>query len=222
LDREEEFSHTAYTFPRLLNVCEKLVRQAVVRSGGRVEKDEDGREFLAIPVKAAMPSTLAQCHEPGPIAGSRFSGAEMESIEYPNMQGSVDGVLPGWTIRDWGLDWSPGYYAELCGKENVLVTLNGRDKPFCVMSRTLEISASGRPALRLVVGRVSWFFCNVAVRINGEELKRTRLDGETAPDGWLSIDVDLSESRGESVDVELLGAGPVFWDRIELVDIVCD
>jgi hypothetical protein len=218
LDREEEFSYTAYTFPRLLTVCEKLVRQAVVRSGGHVENSDDGREILVIPVRPAAPSTLAQCHEPGPTAGSRFSDAEMESIEYPTMQGAVDHVLPGWTIRDWGLDWSPGYYAELCGKEDVLVTLNERDKPFCVMSRTLDIPASGRPALRLAVGRVPWFFCSVAVRVDGEELKRTRLDGETAPDGWLSLDVDLSEFRGKSVDAELLGTGPVFWHRVELTN----
>jgi hypothetical protein len=79
LDSTKQFSHTPYTFPKLLDTCEALARAAVVRAGGRIERDATGEVFV-IPVKPAKPSKLEQCWEPGPTAESRFSEAEMELI----------------------------------------------------------------------------------------------------------------------------------------------
>ena len=42
LNPEGKFSHTPYNFPMLTKVCEKLVRQAVKRASGRIEKDTNG------------------------------------------------------------------------------------------------------------------------------------------------------------------------------------
>jgi hypothetical protein len=80
LNPEGVFSHTAYNFPQLLEVCEKLARQAVVRSGGKIEKGADGGEVFVIPVEQPKPSPLEQCWEPGPSADGRFSEAEMKKI----------------------------------------------------------------------------------------------------------------------------------------------
>ena len=44
LDPEGKFSHTPYTFPALVEVCEKLVRQAVVRCR---RADREGRRRAA-------------------------------------------------------------------------------------------------------------------------------------------------------------------------------
>lgn len=75
------FSHTAYNFPRLIEVCEKLARQAVVTAGGRIEKDASGEEVFIIPVQTPKPSKLEQCWEPGPPANSRFTEEEMKRIQ---------------------------------------------------------------------------------------------------------------------------------------------
>jgi len=83
LDRKPVFSHTAYNFPRLLEVSEKLARQAVVRAGGRIEKDPQLGEVFVIPVQEPKPSNLEQCWEPGPAAGSRFTKEEMAKIKVP-------------------------------------------------------------------------------------------------------------------------------------------
>ena len=83
LDEKTIFSHTAYNFPALLDVCEKLARQAVVRSGGRIEKDADGEEVFVIPVAAPKPSKFEDLKHPGPIAGSRFTEEEMAQIKAP-------------------------------------------------------------------------------------------------------------------------------------------
>lgn len=83
LNRETVFSHTEYNFDRLVQVCEKLAKDAVVRQGGRIERDADGNETLVIPVAAPKPGPLEQCWEPSPVAESRFSEQEKGEILYP-------------------------------------------------------------------------------------------------------------------------------------------
>ena len=53
----------------------------VVQQGGRIERSDDGSEVLVIPVVAPKPSPLERCWQPGPVAGSRFTEAEMAKIK---------------------------------------------------------------------------------------------------------------------------------------------
>jgi hypothetical protein len=81
LDPEGKFSHTPYNFDLLTAVCEKLARQAVIKSGGRVQKDAAGKDLIVIPVKKAKPSKLEQCWEPGPISNSRYTPQERDQLD---------------------------------------------------------------------------------------------------------------------------------------------
>ena len=81
LDTTTRFSFTEYTFPDLVDVSEKLARQAVIRSGGRIEIDADGEEVFVVPVRAPAPSALQQSHRAGEISGSTFSAQEWSRIE---------------------------------------------------------------------------------------------------------------------------------------------
>ncbi|MHC4643809.1 MAG: ADP-ribosylglycohydrolase family protein, partial [Planctomycetota bacterium] len=83
IDPEGKFSHTPYNFPLLVHVCESLAREAVLKNGGRIERDDKGRETFVIPVEEPKPSALEQCWEPGPIANSRFTEAELLNIDPP-------------------------------------------------------------------------------------------------------------------------------------------
>jgi hypothetical protein len=74
------FTYTEYTFPKLIDVCEKLARQAVEQAGGKIEKDATGEEVFVIPVQAPKPSKLEQCWEPAPPAGAQFTEEEMKRI----------------------------------------------------------------------------------------------------------------------------------------------
>lgn len=67
LDPESKFSHTPYSFTKLVEVCERLARAAVKQAGGTIESDADGREIFVIPVTAATPSPFEQCWQPGPV-----------------------------------------------------------------------------------------------------------------------------------------------------------
>jgi hypothetical protein len=83
LNPDGKFSHTPYSFPTLVEVCQKLVRQAVTRAGGRAEKNAKGQEVFVIPGGKPQPTKLEQCWEPGPTADSKFTPAEMAQIKVP-------------------------------------------------------------------------------------------------------------------------------------------
>jgi hypothetical protein len=81
LNTEEKFSFTEYTFPALIDVCEKLAREAVAHAGGRVETDPNGIEVFVIPVNVPIPSNLEQSWEPGPLSENVFSEEELSMID---------------------------------------------------------------------------------------------------------------------------------------------
>jgi ADP-ribosylglycohydrolase len=80
LNLKDKFSHTHYNFPLLIEVCEKLMRETLVKAGGRIEKDPGGREIFVIPIQTPRPDRLEQSWQPAPIAGSKFTKAEMAKI----------------------------------------------------------------------------------------------------------------------------------------------
>jgi hypothetical protein len=84
LDPQGKFSHTVYDFPGLVAASTKIVREAVTRSGGRIDQDTQGNEVLVIPVVEPRPSSLERSWEPGKIANSRFDAQEMARIKPPS------------------------------------------------------------------------------------------------------------------------------------------
>jgi hypothetical protein len=83
LDMGRKFSFSEYTVPKVLEVSEKLARAAVLRAGGKIEKDPQGEEVFLIPVQAPRPGKLEQSRNPGPAADSKFTAEEMEQIVPP-------------------------------------------------------------------------------------------------------------------------------------------
>lgn len=80
LDPNGKFSHTPYDFPTLVEVCKGLARQAVVRSGGRVERGADGEEVLVIPDRRPVPGPLLNSWKPGPPENALLTPEEKAEI----------------------------------------------------------------------------------------------------------------------------------------------
>jgi hypothetical protein len=81
LDYTTKFSYTDYNVSELINVCAKLVRDAVVRSGGKIESGKDGKEYFLIPVEEPIPGVLEQCWDAAPVMGDiNFTDEEMAQI----------------------------------------------------------------------------------------------------------------------------------------------
>ncbi len=96
LDPQRKFSFTDYTVPQVYAVSEQLARQAVLRAGGRIEKDAAGVEVLVIPVQTPRPSALERSWAPGPIANSRFTAEELATLkreESRSRQGNREGSI---------------------------------------------------------------------------------------------------------------------------------
>ena len=81
LDEVTKFEYTDYNFPALLDVCEKIARQAVVRAGGRIGKDARG-EYFEIPKKKIKPSEFYTFAEPGPCGDERYTEEELSRIHF--------------------------------------------------------------------------------------------------------------------------------------------
>jgi len=191
INPEGKFSHTPYTFPALVEVSEKLVRQAVLRAGGKIEKDDAGNEILLIPVQEPKPTKLEQCWEPGEPANSRFTEEEMEKIGSASasvekdVQKAVDKVLPGWKIAKCGPDMDPGLRAAYRGKKNVLMVHPLRRGIGCVLSRKVDVPADKKTALRVVITHDTRGDFTLWIKANGEKVLDKMVGPETVTDGWL-------------------------------------
>ncbi len=81
IDDTTKFSYTAYNFPSLIQICETLTRQAIIRAGGRIEKTASGIEEFVIPVQTPVVTALEQSWEPTEITDDvHFTSREMDKI----------------------------------------------------------------------------------------------------------------------------------------------
>ncbi len=207
LDDKAVFSHTAYHFPKLLSACEKIARQAVVRSGGKIEPTDAGEVFV-IPVIAPRPGPLEQCWAPAPSANSRFDPSESRKItalsERQQREADLAKVAPGWTMAHCGPDMDPGLKAEFRGKKNVFLTHPLNRQTGCTLSKHVEVPSGKKTTLCMVVSHHPEGDWTLVVRANGKELLRRPIGPETAPGGWATVTVDLSPYAGKSVQLELV------------------
>lgn len=227
LDESRYWVYTSYNFAKLIDACEKVAREAVIKAGGRIEKDANGEEVFVLPVQKPQPPKLEQCWDPGPIANSKFTSEEMAQIKPPpretervDISAAVSKFAPGWTVQDCGVDMSPGVREEL-GKQNVLVTHPVGETIPCTLSRRVEIPSGKPTTLHLVVGHHPDGDWVLRVEADRELLKKV-IGKETAPNGWTNVDVDLSSYAGKTITLKLTNAAngwaweAAYWARIAI------
>jgi hypothetical protein len=223
LDEKTKFSYTEYNFPALIDVCEKLARQAVIQSGGKIVK-RNGEEVFLIPVKSntttskrgifgrkiiVATKTQSKPYKPAwkPDAPQnvKFSDAEYKLIEKReySLNEAVEKFFPGWKLTDCGPDMEPGYREQYHGKKNVVMTHPKAKGEPCILSKTIELPKDKKPTLKLVVAAhdpgKAQFDWELIVKADGKELLKRQIIG-----GWTDVSVDLSEYAGKTVKLELL------------------
>jgi hypothetical protein len=83
-----KFLSTNYNFRELINVSEKLARQAVKRMGGKIEQGSDGKEYFFIPVIEPDPGEPIQSWDSASaIEDVYFTDKEVSRISYPPNSG---------------------------------------------------------------------------------------------------------------------------------------
>jgi len=230
LNMRGKFSHTRYDFPGLVEASKKLVRQAVVRYGGRLERDGSGEEVFVIPIKTVTPSKLMHVKTPGPVANSRFTEEEMAKItgsgkrsggQTTDISKAVEKFAPGWKVAGCGKDMDPGLKGSALGKQGILLTHPRDEGTPCVLTKKVSVPA-GRPVLRLDVGHHDKGDWTLAVKADGKELARKKISRSTSKRGWVSLGVDLSAYAGKSVKLELENRADgwsyeaAYWGRISI------
>lgn len=211
LDRKQKFSFTAYSVPELIDVCEKLARQVVVRAGGRMVT-EQGQEYFEIPVQEPKPTPLELSWAPGPIANSRYTEAEQAQIVMPSMTKEFSLRFPGWTLSDCGPDLNPGLYADWNGRQRVFVTHPKDRTTGAVVSTATTIPAGKKSHLHIAVGHHPQGDFELILRINGQEVLRRPIGPATSNGGWVLIDHDLTPLAGQNVKLELVNQ-PTGWQN---------
>lgn len=214
LNLETKFDHTAYSFPRLVEVSEKLAREIVVKSGGRVET-QGGEEFFVLPVRQPKPSKLELSWSPGPVADSRFTPQEMAQIKNfdvpPGVEVGLRKLAKGWKIANCGPEMNPGLRAEWGGRKNVLVTHPLDPETPCILSRKVDVPAGKKTVLRITVGHDPQGDFDLIVKVNGKGVVHKAVSQATATNGpWLTEEIDLSADAGKSVKLELFNQ-PTQW-----------
>jgi len=225
LDQTHKWDYTSYDFNTLIDVCQKLARQVVLKEGGRIEKDAGGEEVLVIPVRQPQPGPLEQSWQPGPVANSTFSETQLAQIIQTGsrLERDLRRFAPGWQAFDCLDSPGGGLVTKAQGKENVLLTFpTDKDTP-CRLANTLQLPASPKKVLHLLVSYSvgSWL---LRVQANGQELFQQIISEETTKSGWQDVEVDLSALAGQETRLELLNQQKdsrwpgAFWASIELKD----
>jgi hypothetical protein len=135
----------------------------------------------------------------------------------------ISKFAPGWKVAKCGEDMNPGLHAEWAGKKNVLMTHPLSRSVGCVLSKKVKIPDGQKTKLRLLVGHHPDGDWTLLVKADGKELLKKSVGKETADDGWMQADVDLSKYAGKEIKLELENkasdwrweAG--YWAEIELI-----
>ena len=234
LDNESLFIHTSYTFPQLIDVCEKLARDAIVRAGGKITSDEAGREIFHIAVRPPQPSALEQTWEPGPVANSVFTAEEIAanfssanlSDGRPDMVTALATFAPGWNIEGGGMEMDPGLRAEYRGRKNVLLTHPDDAASPCILTREVTIPQASEAKLKFTVSHAKHGDWKLLVKIDGDIVKETLISKQSVnADGWQSFEIDLAPYSGKTIKIDLYNQAndwfyeAAYWSELKLTGL---
>jgi hypothetical protein len=124
------------------------------------------------------------------------------------------------TASGEGIQW----LGEFQGRKNVLCTMPPSKEKACVLRAPVSVRRNVKTVLRIAAGRHPEGDWQLIVRVAGQELYRSMVDANTAKDGWLDHDVDLSRFGDQNVVVEVLNEATGwhfehgFWNRLEIVE----
>ena len=214
LDETKIFSHTAYNFPALLDVCESLATQAVEKEGGFV-KEESGKKYYYIPRGEIVQSALTSCAAPTdkPLEGKEgyFTEEELKQIkfrEYTDAQ-ALEKFFDGFAVSHMGPDMNPGFRNEYRGCNNVFMTHPENREIGAVLSKTITPTKNTKLYMRVshhlneAANQIGDY--DLIVKANGETLRQVTVSAETVDKtGWLWLEINLGAFAGKETLVEII------------------
>jgi putative membrane-bound dehydrogenase-like protein len=111
-------------------------------------------------------------------------------------------VAPGFSCAASG-ELGVGIVAEHAGRPGVLRTHPVSREVPCILTRQIDVSASGTSTLLIDAShdpRGDW---HLVVRVNGKTLHDGPVGPDTAPGGWLHVELDLTPLAGQAASIEI-------------------
>jgi hypothetical protein len=231
LNKETKFSYTNYNFPELTQVSLKLAKQFIVRNGGNIEKDSEGKEYFLIPKIKATPGKLEQSWEPSPYEGNaKFSPEEMSEIKFSSSKSFAP------LLKKWDAEFLKIYHNSAL-TEPKLISWKGKDD---VIKTTLQNENNSVLILGSVIipeGKKSFLTLSVSCEDDGEwELEiileiildleiivKEKINAKTITNGWKEIQYDVTKYAGTEMEIQITqSAGEIlksnaYWNNIKLV-----
>lgn len=236
LQRDRKFKHTEYTFDGLMAVTEKLMRQIVVKEGGRIETDAQGVEWIVVPVKPVVPPKYVPTWRPEPPQNAKFTLEEMaqQQFAYPKfdtekiksadptvrVQEVLDKMFPGWVTSANARDMSPGFRNKHGYRERVLLTHPPQRNQAVTLSRKLVVP-TGNPRLVIAVANAQKGNFDLVIRVNNQQMLRMNIGGITGVH-WQDVVFGLEPWAGKEVTLEVdnqptgWNNEAAYWHKLEI------
>jgi putative membrane-bound dehydrogenase-like protein len=134
----------------------------------------------------------------------------------------VGEVAPGFTTAAVG-ERGVGLMKEHFGRTLVIRTHPIRQGVPCILTRTVDLPAGKKSKLRISVAHDANGDWQLIVKANGRKLYDGIVGPKTAKNGWLDLEVDLSEFAGKSIALELHNHPNNwlnefgYWGRVEII-----
>ena len=231
---DAKFSHSPYTLPMLYELCFKLAKTVVGKSGGKVIEANGG--YFLIPEQAAKPSRYFSAARPEPVpADYRFTAEEMAQIkvETSKLEKDFSAVFPGWKLLNCAHVKEVGRAIERKVKTDMAFTTHPQSEASPVMiTKNVEIPRGKKTTLKLAVtgyeGRdQEW---ELLVRVDMADVFQKVIKGNMgswSPASDLqAIEIDLTPYAGQEIMIDLYnrpapGGNPLtalaYWGNIEIV-----
>ena len=153
------------------------------------------------------------------LPGSRIQ--PRESISPTDFAGMVGKILPGFETRKSGV-------------EGIAILPNHKDRPAlrthpisrgepCTLTASITVPDSETPILRISVASDSRGDWQLVVRVNGRDKYQSMVRPINGQVIWKDIEIDMSEFRGQTVQVELLNKANDwsyefgYWNAVEML-----
>jgi len=228
LDYNTKFDYTEYNFKELVKVCTKLTEQFILKSGGKIEKEDDGQTYYYILEKKVIPSTLVQSWEPGSFnEKNRFSKKEIAQINYRSTK-QYNPYITEWTPDKWKIYFagknSESLSSKWKGKDAILTPLYSEDRGLMIYLNSFPLTEGKRYYLTLAVSHEEGGSWDLTININWNEYITETICAETCDNGWKEYKIDLSKFAGTQLSVDFRQnfngnkKSTAFWHNIKLTE----
>jgi hypothetical protein len=231
LNNETKFSYTNYNFPKLIQVCDKLAREFIIKSGGRIEKDAEGIEYFLIPKIKTKPGELEQSWEPVPFEGNtKFSPQDMGKIHFSSSKSFAP------LLKKWGAE-SFKIYQNSFSTEPKFISWKGKDDVIKTKVHDENTAVLIIGNVSIPEGKKSHLSLSVSCEDDGEwELEiifeeglhyRTvlneKINARRLTTGWKEIQYDISKYAGTEMEILIkqtageINKSHAYWNNLKMV-----